>query len=114
MKKLFIVNSRADAKVLARFKVAYADCSSGREGESRVVYTEFAGHASEVAAKAASEDDLLVVACGGDGTIHEVANSLAESDTPMAVIPLGTGNDFTRSVMNEDHRSNCEIRILSV
>ena len=110
MKKLFIVNSRADAKVLARFKVAYADCSSGREGESRVVYTEFAGHASEVASKAVSEDDLLVVACGGDGTIHEVANSLAESNTPLAVIPLGTGNDFTRSVMNEDHR----IRILSV
>lgn len=114
MKKLFIVNSRADAKVLARFKVAYADCSSGREGESRVVYTEFAGHASEVASKAVSEDDLLVVACGGDGTIHEVANSLAESNTPLAVIPLGTGNDFTRSVMNEDHRSNCEICVSDI
>ena len=66
---------------------------------------------AKVASKAAEEDDLLVIACGGDGTIHEVANALAESSTPLAVIPLGTGNDFTRSVMNENHRSNCEVCI---
>ena len=111
MKKLFIVNSRAESKALARFKSAYFDYSAGKESETRVVYTEFAGHAAEVASKAAEEDDLLVIACGGDGTIHEVANALAESSTPLAVIPLGTGNDFTRSVMNEDHRSNCEVCI---
>ena len=105
MKKLFIVNSRADSQALARFKAAYSQYSGEHEGESEIVYTEFAGHASEVASKAAKEDDLLVVACGGDGTIHEVANSLAESKTPMAVIPLGTGNDFTRSVMDENHRT---------
>ena len=100
MKKLFIVNSRAESKALARFKTAYFDYSAGNESDTRVVYTEFAGHAGEVASKAASEEDLLVIACGGDGTIHEVANALAESATPLAVIPLGTGNDFTRSVMD--------------
>ena len=111
MKKLFIVNSRAESKALARFKSAYFDYSAGNESDTRVVYTEFAGHAGEVASKAASEEDLLVIACGGDGTIHEVANALAESATPLAVIPLGTGNDFTRSVMDENHRSNCEVCI---
>ena len=98
MKKLFIVNSRADSQALARFKTAYSQCSGEHEGDSEVVYTEFAGHASEVASKAATEDDLLVIACGGDGTIHEVANALAESKTPMAVIPLGTGNDFAKKI----------------
>jgi len=42
---------------------------------------------------------LLVV--GGDGTIHEVANGLlgnGRSRVPMAVLPLGTGNDFYRMV----------------
>lgn len=111
MNKLFIVNSRAESKALARFKAAYFDYSAGKESETRVVYTEFAGHAAEVASKASEEDDLLVIACGGDGTIHEVANALAESSTPLAVIPLGTGNDFTRSVMDENHRSNCEVCI---
>ena len=114
MKKLFIVNSRADSKALARFKTAYSGYSEKYQGESRVIYTEFAGHASEVAGKAAKEDGLLVIACGGDGTIHEVANSLAESKTPMAVIPLGTGNDFTRSVMNDEHRDNCEVCIRDI
>lgn len=114
MKKLFIVNSRADIKALARFKAAYSRYSEEHQGETDIIYTEFAGHASEVASKAASEDDLLVIACGGDGTIHEVANALAESKTPMAVIPLGTGNDFTRSVMNEEHRSNCEICVRDI
>ena len=109
MKKLFIVNSRADSIALDRFKKEYSKCSEEFPGDSRVVYTEFAGHASEAASKAVGEDDLLVIACGGDGTIHEVANALAESNTPMAVIPLGTGNDFTRSVMDENHRSNPEV-----
>lgn len=114
MKKLFIVNSRADSQTLARFKAAYSQYSGEHEGESEIVYTEFAGHASEVASKAAKEDGLLVVACGGDGTIHEVANSLAESKTPMAVIPLGTGNDFTRSVMDENHRSNSDVCVKAI
>ncbi|WP_034449020.1 diacylglycerol/lipid kinase family protein [Butyrivibrio sp. AE2032] len=109
MKKLFIVNSRADQKALARFRAAYARCSEENPDAASVIYTEFAGHAGEAASKATTEKDLLVVACGGDGTIHEVANSLAESDTPMAVIPLGTGNDFTRSVMDENHRSNPDV-----
>ena len=114
MKKTFIVNSRADSKALARFKTAYSQCSSEHEGDSEVIYTEFAGHASEVAAKAATEDGLLVIACGGDGTIHEVSNALAESRTPMAVIPLGTGNDFTRSIMDENHRSNSDVCVKAI
>lgn len=114
MKKLFIVNSRADSKALARFKTAYSKCEKEHPGESQIIYTEFAGHAGEAAEKAAAEDDTLVIACGGDGTIHEVANVLAESGTPMAVIPLGTGNDFTRSVMDEEHRSNCEICVSEI
>ena len=114
MKKLFIVNSRADSQALARFKTAYSKCAEAHPGESQIIYTEFAGHAGEAAGKAAAEDDTLVIACGGDGTIHEVANALAESGTPMAVIPLGTGNDFTRSVMDEEHRSNCEICVSEI
>ena len=114
MRKLFIVNSRADAKALARFKAAYSQYSEEHQGDSQIIFTEFAGHASEAAGKAATEDGLLVIACGGDGTIHEVANALAESKTPMAVIPLGTGNDFTRSVMNEEHRNNCEICVKDI
>ena len=42
--------------------------------------------------------DLIVVACGGDGTVHLAANSLPDMQIPVAVVPLGTGNDFARFI----------------
>ena len=51
MKKLFIVNSRADIRARAKFEEAYTKCSIEHPDDSSIVYTEFAGHASEVATK---------------------------------------------------------------
>ncbi len=67
----------------------------------RLLRTEGPGHAAELAQAAmeAGVERLLVV--GGDGTIHEVANGLlgVEGRLPaVAVVPLGTGNDFYRMV----------------
>ncbi len=42
--------------------------------------------------------DLVVVACGGDGTVHLALNSLPDMQIPVAVVPLGTGNDFARFI----------------
>jgi len=55
------------------------------------------GEATDIARDAASRFDLIV-ACGGDGTLCEVLNGLTGSDTPVAFIPAGTGNDFARTV----------------
>lgn len=38
-----------------------------------------------------------IVACGGDGTIQLVAQTLAGSSIPMGIVPLGSGNDFVKS-----------------
>ncbi len=56
-----------------------------------VVYTERAGHAVEIAAKAAEEKTDIVVAIGGDGTINEIARSLVHTDTALGIIPLRIG-----------------------
>ena len=45
-----------------------------------------------------SYPSLVVVACGGDGTVHLAVNSLPNMEIPIAVIPLGTGNDFARFI----------------
>jgi len=59
--------------------------------------TEAPGHAQALATKAA-ELGGTVVAAGGDGTLCEVLNGMLGSAATLAVLPLGTGNDFARSI----------------
>ena len=42
----------------------------------------------------------MVVAVGGDGTVHEVARGLVDARASMGVIPLGSGNDFARMLLS--------------
>ncbi len=54
--------------------------------------TSAPGDATALARRAATDGYDLVIACGGDGTISEVANGLAGSGIPMGVLPAGTVN----------------------
>jgi YegS/Rv2252/BmrU family lipid kinase len=58
------------------------------------------GEAVQLAEEAASNGAQCVVAVGGDGTVHEVANGLLQLDAPVAlgVIPTGSGNDFCKAI----------------
>ena len=64
--------------------------------------TVYPTHAIELAKQAAEEGYDLVVAMGGDGTVHEVMNGLmqvpAEKRPVLAVVPIGSGNDFAYSI----------------
>ena len=40
----------------------------------------------------------VIIACGGDGTVHQVLQGAAAADVTMSVIPAGTGNDIARSL----------------
>ncbi len=69
-------------------------------GPFNVAFTEGPAHAIELAERAARSGHRLVIACGGDGTINEVANGILRSgkDTELAVLPSGTGGDLRRSL----------------
>jgi len=60
--------------------------------------TEYPGHATDLARQAGEQGYDLVVALGGDGTVHEVVNGLMqvppESRPALGIVPLGSGNDF--------------------
>lgn len=62
--------------------------------------TTGAGDATEAARKAVEREFDLVVAAGGDGTINEVVNGIADQDyrPKLAIIPVGTTNDFARAI----------------
>jgi len=62
--------------------------------------TEGPGHGRELAARAARDGVHRIVAVGGDGTVHEVANGMLRHRTAaqLGVVPLGTGNDFAKLV----------------
>lgn len=63
----------------------------------RAVLTEAPGTATAIAARA-SRDFPVVVAVGGDGTIHEVAAGVIGSQAQLGIIPAGTGNDFVKMI----------------
>jgi YegS/Rv2252/BmrU family lipid kinase len=63
-------------------------------------FTSRAGEGIELAADAARKGAKLIIACGGDGTISEVANGILASGTSaeLGVLPSGTGGDFRRTL----------------
>jgi YegS/Rv2252/BmrU family lipid kinase len=65
--------------------------------DTAVTITEARSHATELARSAVNNFDL-VIACGGDGTINEIANGLAHSQTPLAILPAGTANVFAKEL----------------
>lgn len=64
--------------------------------ESVFKKTEFAGHATTLAAEAVRDKVNLVVCVGGDGTVNETAQVLKDSETALAIIPTGSGNGLAR------------------
>src|SRR6185503_17593537 len=63
-------------------------------------FTTQTGEGIEIAANAARKGVRLIIACGGDGTISEVANGILSvgSETELGILPSGTGGDFRKTL----------------
>lgn len=57
--------------------------------------SKYAGHVREIAAGLKDGNHTLIVA-GGDGSIHEAVNGLVSGNCTLAIIPIGSGNDFVK------------------
>lgn len=64
--------------------------------------TQYSSHATILVEQYAKlHNELTVYSCGGDGTLNEVLNGIKENtNITLAIIPIGTGNDFIRNISN--------------
>jgi diacylglycerol kinase (ATP) len=70
--------------------------------EADLAETTGPGHATEIARQATRDGRQLVIACGGDGTLNEIVNGLAEAQNghrvPLALLPGGTANILAKEI----------------
>lgn len=107
MKILFIVNpvaGKGQAKrMVPDIKKMMADVD---DADYDICYTEKAGHATSIARDGANQGYDIIYAVGGDGTVNEVMNGLVGTDSALAILPGGSGNDFIRTVDGKDDGDN--------
>lgn len=98
MKILFIVNPVAGKggaiKIWREIKRKIDD--DGLEYDYK--FTAAPKDATRIAKAAAAEKIDIVAVLGGDGTLQEAVNGLVGSETSLAILPAGTGNDFAKTL----------------
>jgi diacylglycerol kinase (ATP) len=94
---VFLVNPASDNGATGRRwpQLANTAASLGLKGDA--LLSERPGQLAELARQAAEGGAGLLVVVGGDGSVNEVANGVAERDVEIAVIARGTGWDFVRT-----------------
>jgi diacylglycerol kinase (ATP) len=110
MDKLFakvIVNPAAGANSTHRKWPGIRSCLKSIGMSFDYQFTEGKGHGIELAKAAAGEGYRYLVAVGGDGTVHEVANGILQTpnavQTSLGVVCTGTGSDLSRSIGIPQH-----------
>lgn len=87
-------------KIRRIFAEAEAEAWGRQAAPPDIQTTQYKGHPAELAREWAERygDRAVVYIGGGDGSLNETAHALAGTDCAMGVLPMGTGNDFARSL----------------
>lgn len=97
----FIVNPLAGNGSCLKTWVAVEAELQRREVPFHAFFTNSRGHAKEMTeqlAKKQGQQGIVIIAVGGDGTLHEVLNGVAKyKNAAIGFIPGGSGNDFSRA-----------------
>lgn len=91
-----VFNPTASKGRAASRRVEISRSLAGSGGEPVWHATEEPGHAGQITSSL--PEDALVIAAGGDGTVHEVAAACAGTGRTMGVLPLGSGNDYVKAL----------------
>lgn len=111
---LVIANPRSGGGRGGRTVGEVRDALERRLGPVDLVLTERSKHAVELARDAAGQGRTLVIAVGGDGTLHEVANGVLDAGGHSAVgyVGQGTGGDLRRA-LGVEHRLEAYVEAIA-
>lgn len=112
MKHLFIINPAAGKGKALKLIPHIKNIFKNREEEYIIEVTNKEGHATLIAKEYSLKEDYRIYSVGGDGTLNEVLNGMAESSCTLAVIPGGSGNDFIKSIYNYEKSESIESILL--
>ncbi|MBI5887878.1 MAG: diacylglycerol kinase family lipid kinase [Deltaproteobacteria bacterium] len=99
MKALFIINPVAGgASSVKRIREAVVEAFKSEDGIFEIKVAGAKGDTFKLSSGAVKRGYEAVIACGGDGTVHEAAAPLVNTDTMLGVIPCGSGNGFAKSL----------------
>lgn len=97
MKFIFIVNPTSGNGNGVRVSKAIKECCENMLVDHQVIYTCKENDAKVIASFYKNKSNCTVFSIGGDGTLNEVVNGLANSKAKLGIIPAGTGNDFYKT-----------------
>jgi len=107
MKKIaFILNgkNKKKEKIIKELNTVF-------KGDYQLAFpaSEYPGHATTLAAKAADEGYSYIISIGGDGSLNEVVNGIMQAknkdnqlNVKVGVLPYGTGNDFIKTIKSPE------------
>ena len=96
----FIVNPNARSGLGHKIWSSLEEVLKERNVEYEVLFTKYQHHATKLTKQLTSTgEECTIIALGGDGTINEVMNGICDiSKTTLGYIPIGSSNDFARSL----------------
>lgn len=95
---VFIVNPKSGVERQKEIRRAVETHLDKSVYSFEILATEYAKHGIELARNAAAKGAYAVVAVGGDGSVNDIANGLAGTDTVLGIIPKGSGNGMARTI----------------
>lgn len=102
MRKIFIVNPTSGGgrsiKIINEIKKILEKDNEDFE----IYYTSAPKEATDIAMIFNDDEPKIIYSVGGDGTLFEVVNGIANSNNLLGIIPAGTGNDFIKSINNDN------------
>ncbi|MBO4231936.1 MAG: YegS/Rv2252/BmrU family lipid kinase [Bacteroidales bacterium] len=108
MKKILFIINPISGKKRKDFLVEKIRQKFDNEAfDVEIAYTEHAGHGAELAAAAVLRGTDVIAAVGGDGTINEVASQLLNTNTTLAIVPLGSGNGLAHHLAIPQNANKC-------